>query len=76
MGGAPRTLWDGQGGSRERVRLKPGLEGVRMLVNKSGGRVFHTGGAGRAKVLRKECVWHRRNSKDASWSRRNTGGCY
>lgn len=56
MGGAPRTLWDGQGDSCERVRLKPGLEGVRMLVNKSGGRVFHTEGAGRAKVLRKECA--------------------
>lgn len=50
-------LWDGQGISHERARLKPSLEEVRVLAKLvSGGRAFHTGRAATAQVLRRECL--------------------
>lgn len=52
-------LWGAQGSSHKRVRGKSDLEGGED-VGPVGvwGRAFHTEGAARAKVLRKECVWH------------------
>lgn len=55
MGRGYSILWDGQGISHERARLKPSLEEVRVLAKLvSGGRAFHTGRAATAQVLRRE----------------------
>lgn len=57
-GGSYSIYGLGQGSSHERVRLKQGLEEVKMLAKLiSGGRAFHAEGAATAQVLTRTCFW-------------------